>query len=128
LRTHQQDKSIMSAAAAVQDWASRLIRREAQRSHLDRDNATRAVARRIGLAPGSLSNVARGRAKRLTLAITDAIRAAMIRELEREIEGLTHELHLARASGADPRSLQVAEVESLLAAARALLIEGSGPT
>jgi len=125
MRTHDRDKSTMSSAATMQDWASRLIRREAERSQLDRDSAARAVARRIGLAPGSLSNVARGRAKRLTVAISDAIRSAMIRELQREIERLTHELQLARAIGDDPRSVKVAEIEACLARAQALLNEGA---
>jgi hypothetical protein len=126
MRTHQQDKSSMSAEATVRDWAGRLIAHEASRSHSDKSVALRSVARRIGLAPGSLENVVRGRAKRLTLGITEAIRGAVIRELEHEIARLHHELELARASGADPRSLAVGEIEACLARAQALLNEGCG--
>ncbi|MHB2169939.1 hypothetical protein [Alsobacter sp. R-9] len=115
----------MSAEATVKGWAGRLIAREAHRSHSDKSIALRTVARRIGLAPGSLENVVRGRAKRLTIGITEAIRGAVVRELEHEIASLNHELQLARASGADPRSLQVAEIEALLAKADALLREGT---
>lgn len=117
----------MSAEAAVQNWAGRLIAREADRSRLDKIAATKAVARHLGLAPGSLENVARGRVKRLTYRITEAIRGAMIRELEREIARLQHDLELARACGADPRSLQVGEIETLLGRAKALLNEGASP-
>jgi hypothetical protein len=105
--------------------ASGLVRRERARSHLDTPNAIKTVARSIGLTPGSLENLVRGRAKRITLSVAAAVRRAMIRELENEVARLTHELELVRAGGADPRSLEMAEIETCLARATALLNEGA---
>lgn len=105
--------------------ASRLVMRERQRSHLDTSNAIRAVARKVGLSPGSLENLVRGRAKRITLSVAAAVRRVMIREVENEIARLNHELQLVRASDADPRSDAVTEIETLLARAQSLLNEGA---
>jgi hypothetical protein len=45
----------------------------------------------------------------------------MVRELESEITRLQHEVLMVRASSADPCSLEVAEIETLLAKAARLL-------
>lgn len=105
--------------------ASRLVLRERQRPHLDTSNAIRAVARKLGLSPGTLENIVRGRAKRITLTVAAAVHRVFVRELKHEIARLTHELELARESGLDPRSLQVGEIEAHLAAAHRLLTEGT---
>lgn len=122
MRTESRANSAMSAIEfETRRWADGLVSREASRAGTVKPLAVRSVARRIGLAPGTLANVIRGRAKRLTAATVQAIRGAVIRELEAEIARLTHELELARASGADPRSDQIAEIETLLNRARVLL-------
>ena len=120
MHPNRADKFTMTEGDTL-TMASRLVVRERQRSHLDTSTAIRAVARRLGLSPGSLENLVRGRAKRITLSVAAAVRGAMVRELENEITRLTHELHLVRASGADPRSLETAEIEACLAKAERLL-------
>ena len=102
---------------------ARLVVREKSRSHVDTIRAIQAVARRIGLSPGSLENLVRGRAKRVTLTVAATVRMAMIRELEGEIERLSHELSLVRACSADTRSLEILEIEACLARAKALLTD-----
>lgn len=118
------DKSSMTEIETL-TMAARLVQLERQRSRLDMSNAIRAVARKLGFSPGTLENIVRGRAKRITLSVAAAVRRAMIRELENEIARLTHELELARASGADPRSVAVAEIETLLDRAQSLLNGGA---
>ena len=116
----ERDTSSMTESDTL-TMASRLVARERQRSHLDTSTAIRAVARRLGLSPGSVENLVRGRAKRITLSVAAAVRGAMVRELESEITRLQHEVLMVRASSADPCSLEVAEIETLLARAEALL-------
>ena len=127
MHPNQRDTSSMTESDTL-TMATRLVYGEKARSHLDFHGALRAVARRLGLSPGSLENLVRGRAKRITVSVAAAVRGAMIRELEGEIARLTHELELVRACGADPRSLQITEIEALLAKAERLLSEGASPT
>lgn len=55
----------------------------------------RLLARRIGIAPGTIENIQRGRLKFIE-RVEWKVRAAFIRLLEREIAKATHELEIAR--------------------------------
>jgi ribosomal protein S2 len=73
--------------------------------------------------PGTLYNLARNRLKRLDTELRDRLTAFAIRDLQQEIERLSHELEMARQMGAHPMSERVGEIETHLAKARALMSE-----
>jgi transcriptional regulator with XRE-family HTH domain len=108
------------------DMASRLVGRERARSNMTWPITIRTVARRIGIAPGTLENMVRGRSKTVSLSIAAAVRAALVKDLASEIERLTRELVRARHLGADHD--ETCQVEALLAQAKALLTEGNRQT
>lgn len=109
----------------AQTLAARLERREMSRG-FSRNDARSRLARKLGVSPGTLENLGRGRLKRTIDGFTYRLRALLERELEAEIERLAHELEMVRASrdGADP--VAVCEIETHLAKAKALLREGRG--
>lgn len=80
--------------------------------------ARRSIAREVRVAPGTLENITRQRTKGVRGWIADTIRGALVRELQREIERLNHELRTLVKRGADHRELEMAEVQSLLVRAR----------
>ena len=65
------------------------------------------VAREVGVAPGTLENLRKGRSKGLRGWIERKIDAALGRALEREAARINHELAMAKARGlaADRRAL-----------------------
>lgn len=113
--------SVVAFDDDVRRWARRLEEREATRSSTPLPIARTAVARRVGVAAGTLESIRRGRLKGVRTWIADRIKMAFVRELEAEIAALSHELDLLRQGGVDPRSDQIGEVEAHLAAARRLL-------
>jgi ABC-type phosphate transport system auxiliary subunit len=85
-------------------------------------SAARAiVARRLNLLPGTLENLRRNRVKDVRQRVADRLRAAYLRELEREHAGLEHELACLKATGARLNSDEITEVETDLARLRAAL-------
>lgn len=118
------DDPVMSAVANVEDarqFARRLEEREAARSGASLTSVRTAVARRMGIAPGTLENLRRGRLKDIRKGIFDSLKAGVIRELEAEMRRCEHELQILRQTGSDPRSDEIAEVETSLAKAREAL-------
>ena len=107
--------------SSVADWAGRLEAREREKSGVRLKIARQAVARRLGIAPGTLENLARGRSKGVRDWVRDRIHAALIRETETEIRRLEHELETLRLVGGDARMAEMGEVAAHLATARALL-------
>lgn len=79
--------------------------------------ARAALARRIGVSPGTLESIRRGRVKRIAHDIFCKLHSAMERQLEKEIEAATHELAILRAAG--PRVDEAALGEAVDAVARA---------
>lgn len=113
----KEDKSSMSVFA----WADDLERREAQKRGVPRVQARPFLASKMGLLPGTLENIVRKRIKEPKQRIVDAVRNAFIRELEAEIQSLTHSLEMARLTSAHPASDEIREAETLLAQAKALI-------
>ena len=72
--------------------------------------ARQYLARRLGIAPGTLENLRRGRIKDPRKSLYDKLQAAVIRELEAEMRAHEHELQLLKQKGADPRGGEVQEV------------------
>jgi hypothetical protein len=103
---------------AVRSDLSRLEEIRAARLQASRAHARASVARETRLAPGTLENIKRQRTKGVRGWIADTIRGALVRELEREIARLNHELQILLQRGADHREPEMAEVHDLLARAR----------
>jgi hypothetical protein len=80
------------------------------------DGAYRIVARTIGASPGTIENILRGRLKRVSGWLRDALRARVIAEMESEIVRLQHEIAVLRQAGVDPRSNEMAAVRADLSA------------
>jgi hypothetical protein len=75
----------------------------------------------LKVAPGTLENARRGRLKERPQSLAEVAKGAWIRELEREIQALAHEVQILRASGVAPDENEVLKAETLLAKARKLL-------
>lgn len=114
----------MNAASAdlqAQEWARSLEDRERARSSLPLQGARKIVARHLGVSPGTLENLRRGRIKDVRAGLLERLRTAVVRELETEIGRLNHELEMARAgcrgASADEIASMVAETDRLRALA-----------
>lgn len=116
----------MSTVATIED--ARALARDLERRERVRggkaDAARAALARRVGVTPSTWRNLTLGRLKRLDAWMRDRLQAVLIRELEAEIARLSHELEIARQSGAHLASQHVSEIETHLAAARRILNGG----
>lgn len=113
----------MSAYAIAQS----LERREAARSG-SVERARERIAARARIGVGTLENIIRMRVKRIDAAVRDRLQALLIHDLETEIARLTHELEVARQSGAHLTSASISEVETHLARARDLLASSATAT
>ena len=117
---------LMNALALVREaktYATRLEEGEAKRNGLTRLQARPTVARKLGVAPGTLENLSRGRLKdplRIN-GLLARLRGAVVRELGAEIQRLEHERHVLIQTGVDPRSLEMAAVDAGLATAKEAL-------
>jgi hypothetical protein len=105
----------------IERLARGLVRREQARAGTSAVTARARVAHRIGILPGTLETLFRKRLKRLDEWVKERIASAAIRELEREIESLSHELEIARLCRPDDHLHQVFEIEDLLQKAREAL-------
>ncbi len=101
--------------------ARRLEDRERIRCGVTLPVARASVARRVGVAPGTLERLRAGRIKGVREWIASALRGALIAELEAEIGRAEHELTILRASDRRIDRSQVAEVEAGLASLRRTL-------
>ena len=107
-----------SVDTAAQGWAETLIDRERRRSGVAKPLARAAVARRIGVAPGSFENLDRGRVKGVRAWFYERLRDAFIREGEQELRRLAHELAMARAAGLRDDQSEVRAVKACIEALR----------
>lgn len=106
----------MSAVETVQSWAERLEAIELARTGAPRKTIRPVVARRVGVAPGTLENLRRGRIKDPRQSLVTKLRAALIRELEAEMRAHEHERHVLIQTGEDPRSSSFEAVDASIAA------------
>jgi hypothetical protein len=91
-----------------------------QRGGAHVSQARQAVARRIGIPPGTVENIQRNRLK-FVERVEAKVRAAFIRLLEHEIAKATHELAIARAASDRVDTPAVFAADAALAQARKLL-------
>jgi hypothetical protein len=120
---HPSEGALSSALATTDQaatWARRLEDRRADRVGCLK-TARRALARETGVSAGTFENLRRSRIKSVATWVSDRLRYAVIRELEAEVRALEHELAILRQTGSDPRSFEMGEVETHLAAARLAL-------
>jgi hypothetical protein len=124
---HHSANDKMSSIAfdhSTQRLARELENRERERSGVPLKQARIAVARRLNLLPGTLENLRNNRVKDVRQRVADRIRAAYLRELEREHAKLESELICLRSIGMRLNSDEISEVESDLAKVRAALNRG----
>lgn len=108
-------------AQQARDWAVELE----ERTGLKVPEARDVVARRLNVSPGTLERLRKRRLKNpgafLYLKLQAAIREAIIHGLQREATRLEAERHILMATGADPRSDEVAAVVASIAKVREAL-------
>lgn len=115
---------MVSGMSAAIGLAQTLERKERGRG-LSIRAARQRLAEKLQVGYGTFENLVRGRVKTIDASIRDRLEALLIRELENEIRRLTHELEIARQSGARLDSEQVCEIEAHLAKAKALMNGGA---
>jgi hypothetical protein len=113
----------MSAVAYIdkaRDWARSLEEDEAERAGFDRvEDARPVVARKLGIAPGTLTSLRKNRLKSISAHNYDRLNQAAAHLIEKKLVRLQHELDLTRQQGLDARSNDyVATLEALVARAR----------
>jgi hypothetical protein len=124
-RIHRQRIS-MTAAAYVdraREWERKLVDREAARTGLPVNAARKAVSQRLAMPQGTLENLRRNRLKAIAAHWYDALRAAVIADLQAELRHVQHDLQIAHQTGLDPRTgafFSLAESEARLKAALGL--------
>lgn len=94
----------MSAAEFVdraRGWERVLVGKESARSGRSSNAARQRVASKVGVAPGTLENLRRGRLKDITAHLYAKLHASVIAELEAELRHVEQELEIARAAGLD---------------------------
>lgn len=126
--TQHRGENSMSAVefdSRYQDNMRSLVRMRAKRAGVDVPAARRAVAADLHVSPSKVERAEKGRFKTVGAWLFDRVRGLVIREIENEIQRLTHELEIARQCGADPRSLDAGEIEARLAEVRGLLNVGA---
>lgn len=115
----------LAEATEARQVANMLVNRENLRTK-DRVIARRNVARAIGVPPGTIENLQRGRLKRIAGWLRDALRARVIRELEAELVRLQHEIAVLKQTGVDPRSDEATAVRADMSAVLEALGRGRG--
>lgn len=102
-------------------WVKRLEKQEAARTGRTVTDVRPIIARRVGIAPGTLENLRRGRIKAIKKNVYEWLLAAADRQLRAEIALLEHERTVlaTKTSRSDRRDLR--QVDAHVAAARAAL-------
>lgn len=111
----------MSTVSVASSFARRLVEAEARRCGIPINSAARIVASRLKYPTNAVWSLLFKAPKRVNADLLFALEAAVVREIEREMGRLAHELEtLRRGVGrVDPGT--IAEVEAGLAALRSKL-------
>ncbi len=117
----ESDMSAVDFDARYQNNMRSLVRMRAKRAGLDVPAARRAIATDLHVSPSKVERAEKGRFKSVGAWLFGRVRGLVIREIENEIQRLTHELEIARQCGSDPRSFDTGAVEARLAEVRRLL-------
>lgn len=103
---------------SARDLALGLLTRERARHGGARGAVQARVGRRIGVLPGTLETLSRGRLKRLEAWVLARLVAGTIEDLKREIRRHDRDLEAARRCAVDLDPSEVVEVEAHLAQMR----------
>jgi len=118
----------MSTATAdlstAHHFVTKIENAEAKRKNLPVIDVRPLVASKLKTSPGTLENIRRFRSKVIPNWLMQRIRAEFVAVLQNEIQGLEHEVHLARQIGSNYRDDTLASAEAQLAAAREILEGG----
>jgi transcriptional regulator with XRE-family HTH domain len=98
--------------ATARGWAMRLEDAERKRSGCTLPAARGAVAARLGVAPGTLENIRRGRTKGVRASIFERLCLAVADDIQGEIARLEHDLQVARQCVAGTRDGEIREMDS----------------
>lgn len=120
----EDDMSHVAFDERAQHWARILEHSEASRRGVPISDARPVVARRLGIAPGALERLRRGRVKGVRTWLYQRIRALVIEELHAEIRRQEHELFLALQCGVGPGASEIIAVQTSLAENKKILNEG----
>jgi transposase-like protein len=110
-----------SIDVAAREWVVRLEDAERKRSGSALPIARAAVARHLGVAPGTLENIRRGRTKGVRGWIADRLCAAVTEHIQFEIARLEHDLEVARHCGMGTRESEMRSMDSRRETLRAVL-------
>lgn len=102
-------------------WTTLLEDAESKRTGDPIREARKRVARTLGLTSGTLENLRHRSPKAVATHVYERLRGGVIRELEKELQRVEQELHIARQTGLDPRDGEVQSVLSSQAKIRAAL-------
>lgn len=124
MTNHHSGNDKLTAAAindVAREWARAMEGREVARSGTILSIARKAVARRIGVPAGTLETLRSGRRKGVPAWLFQKLQSSVINEIKAEIERCAHELEMARQCGLDPRSDEMAALETAMSRARKVI-------
>jgi len=114
------------STAVIQRATHGLIRRESASHGVTAREAVERIARRLRLATGTITRILRGTAKRVTADARDALIAAYIADLSRQMRALEHEKQVLLQMGFGPSHRDMDAVETALAQARQAIFRMAG--
>lgn len=123
------DDPMLCVSFSDEEAREQLMREEDERrarSRLPRPEVRAALARDIGIKPGTIENIRRGRFSDLRTSVRDRIYGWMMRGLQQDIQRLEHELFMALQSGESPSSDAVVSAKAALAKAHEVLTKKEG--
>lgn len=91
------------------------------------EKARPRLAEKLGVAPGTLETLRRGRLKKIDGWLRDRIASLLMREIGAEISRLRNELETHLQIGSDPRWRDLAQIRADLAALEALMPNKPAP-
>lgn len=114
----------ISDVSTLNRFARLVEKSEARQLGISEQQARTRIANRIGVSPGTLENIRRLRTKIVPNWLMNKVRLELVAVLQLEIQGLEHEVNLARKTGMDYRDDALVTAETQLAKAREALAGG----
>lgn len=121
---YRESKSMnaISDISTINRFATALENAEARRLGVRVNEARGRLARRLGVAPGTLENIRRLRTKIVPNWLMNKVRAELVAVLQSEVRRLEHEIQLARQTGLDHRDDALCAAETQIEAVRQILV------
>jgi len=109
--------------AAAREWVVAIEDHHARALKQPLPIARKHLARKVGIPPGTLENIRRGRLKGIRRGVAERLHDFMIRHLETEINKLANELELLIQSRKNNCATEIVAAQAAIAEARRLLDE-----